>query len=1143
MMKNVNEGKGLFAPLVVLTRQIVGKKRFNQLRGKAIALHSQPPMEAVVGTLIKPSLERSGSPLGNEVKSVPKKNRIASETDDTRISNDIDMHAVESIPAYVSHLVTTATVQEEGSAPEVFVPLNNADMNGSEKKYAVLIDGPWVIFGSYLTVQPWSHNFGAAEKLPSQVGLSKSTTTPEPGRGKFVLVAVVVDLNKPLLPCIDGFIQKLEYEGLQNIYFQFGVYGHSKDRCNISQTTPMNTEKTNSTSEVEVVGDKGKREDLYGPWMIATGCKRRINKSKEVENGNPNLDSETTMNVNGGAVMGKAKGKCVIAERRGSSSGPLNKAGSSRASSKPNAAEPEQPERNRMPLQEITSAQTTQSSLEKVEVAPTILDNDTHVQVQAPNIVGGSHLAVQIKSTAEKRAGIRKRVVALKNGSPLVNYNPSMGALLETRISGSRADDMIRTFSFSTRFAWRLMDSVADLAVVEVRYLRGDCNNFKSILTYPGVEHPWLLGGDFNALLNHDERQGGAMNRVSPSNGFSSFVFNNGLMLSDSMDPISLGREAPCIRDWIAAWEMKNGCVTSLKLTEKLTAWNINVFGDIGKRKKQLLARLRVGSGTRSLWQQKARCGWILDGDRNTKFYHASAKIRHRRNTIALKMDDGNWCSDQSRLKQGAVDFFRTLFSSGGIPMQAYNTRGHFFKFPTEIIGALSHTVLNEEVKQVILDMQPSKAPGIYGFHAAFTKIIGILLALMYANLCGIALGNERLAQSIANAISNRSWKPIKLSRSGPPLSHLFFADNLVLFAEASVSQLAVIKSILAEFCEVQDTNSRDWRGMDLVKWDDLCKPTEIGGIGIKKVHVQSKAFLMKLAFRLIPEDTQLWARVLISKYKIKDLVPSNVERRGCSRLWKGVSCVWNDVQQNLIWNLHTLIDFWYDAWLIELGPLVNHLTLDGVIHPKGIMVSALVNSDGEWRWDLIRDCIPNMVCLSIASCSICGATVENCSHILPECSIAIFRSMVRNGTSVWVDDMVFVESMQQMYLRHGFHSQRNYFTAKDAVWKAPPVGWMKLNTDGARHSSTGLTTCGGIIRNQSIETGSKEAIAVLSSMQDSHNRSAMVPHITSLVQRDYRLHFNYVPQESNKVADSLAKLAWKIPAREMVFAEPPMEV
>lgn len=41
MNKNVNEGKGVFAPVVVVTRNLIGKKRFNQLRGKAIALHSQ----------------------------------------------------------------------------------------------------------------------------------------------------------------------------------------------------------------------------------------------------------------------------------------------------------------------------------------------------------------------------------------------------------------------------------------------------------------------------------------------------------------------------------------------------------------------------------------------------------------------------------------------------------------------------------------------------------------------------------------------------------------------------------------------------------------------------------------------------------------------------------------------------------------------------------------------------------------------------------------------------------------------------------------------------------------------------------------------------------------------------------------------
>jgi len=40
-MGNKNEGRGVFAPVVVLARNVLGKKQFNQLRGKGIALHSQ----------------------------------------------------------------------------------------------------------------------------------------------------------------------------------------------------------------------------------------------------------------------------------------------------------------------------------------------------------------------------------------------------------------------------------------------------------------------------------------------------------------------------------------------------------------------------------------------------------------------------------------------------------------------------------------------------------------------------------------------------------------------------------------------------------------------------------------------------------------------------------------------------------------------------------------------------------------------------------------------------------------------------------------------------------------------------------------------------------------------------------------------
>nr|KYP46734.1 Retrovirus-related Pol polyprotein LINE-1 [Cajanus cajan] len=58
----------------------------------------------------------------------------------------------------------------------------------------------------------------------------------------------------------------------------------------------------------------------------------------------------------------------------------------------------------------------------------------------------------------------------------------------------------------------------------------------------------------------------------------------------------------------------------------------------------------------------------------------------------------------------------------------------------------------------------------------------------------------ERLFHLITAAIETHHWKPVKLSRDGPPLSHLAFADDLVLFAEASLDQVEIIQSCLNHF-------------------------------------------------------------------------------------------------------------------------------------------------------------------------------------------------------------------------------------------------------------------------------------------------------------------------------------------------------
>lgn len=59
----------------------------------------------------------------------------------------------------------------------------------------------------------------------------------------------------------------------------------------------------------------------------------------------------------------------------------------------------------------------------------------------------------------------------------------------------------------------------------------------------------------------------------------------------------------------------------------------------------------------------------------------------------------------------------------------------------------------------------------------------------------------ERLSQGIESAVADGSWRPVKFGRHGHPLTHIFFADDLVLFCEASIAQIQTVLNVLKDFC------------------------------------------------------------------------------------------------------------------------------------------------------------------------------------------------------------------------------------------------------------------------------------------------------------------------------------------------------
>lgn len=61
----------------------------------------------------------------------------------------------------------------------------------------------------------------------------------------------------------------------------------------------------------------------------------------------------------------------------------------------------------------------------------------------------------------------------------------------------------------------------------------------------------------------------------------------------------------------------------------------------------------------------------------------------------------------------------------------------------------------------------------------------------------------EWLRHHFQSAISFEEWSPIQLSRTGPNLSYLLFADDLVIFSKVELKHSGLFKSFLGNFCEL----------------------------------------------------------------------------------------------------------------------------------------------------------------------------------------------------------------------------------------------------------------------------------------------------------------------------------------------------
>lgn len=120
-------------------------------------------------------------------------------------------------------------------------------------------------------------------------------------------------------------------------------------------------------------------------------------------------------------------------------------------------------------------------------------------------------------------------------------------------------------------------------------------------------------------------------------------------------------------------------------------------------------------------WRQRSKDKWAVEGDLNTRYYHASVKSRRARKRIEKLMDEkGQMQFSEAAKAQVATDYFIKLFTSEGDGNFDQLFHGFDARVDETMNEMLLREVTNEEVRDAVFSINPASAPGPDGMSGLF---------------------------------------------------------------------------------------------------------------------------------------------------------------------------------------------------------------------------------------------------------------------------------------------------------------------------------------------------------------------------------------------------------------------------------------
>ncbi|CAN1754317.1 Putative ribonuclease H protein At1g65750 [Linum perenne] len=212
-------------------------------------------------------------------------------------------------------------------------------------------------------------------------------------------------------------------------------------------------------------------------------------------------------------------------------------------------------------------------------------------------------------------------------------------------------------------------------------------------------------------------------------------------------------------------------------------------------------------------------------------------------------------------------------------------------------------------------------------------------------------------------------WKVNSLSMAG----RVALAKSVLNTIPTYAMQTTLLPT---ETCALIDRKIRDFvwgsangvRKVHHVNWEKLCSPIDYGGLGLRSATELNEAFLMKLIWGILKRPTELWVRVLKSKYlkqTSSGLQPRKSKKH--SACWRGITRCWDKFRGGLQWGIRNgrNTNLWTERWLDSGQVLAD--TIPPPLGMESLTVADVCREDDSWNMELLSSIFPNPILLEIA--------------------------------------------------------------------------------------------------------------------------------------------------------------------------------